>query len=349
MQKFFTETAKQGALTKNFNEKVYVMLEYFPHLKKCIPLIAFFHISNVQRDQVLLHKDMVSATESDIESLEESKHTEIIAFVNKLTKKGIIAESSNILDTTDEVNYHENNSKFLKNVRCYFCHKFGHYMNHCPLNKFKKHPKKYHEVQYTELQIGADVYYSTKLESDDDEEANLIEHEEEVFLVSDVEFIIDSGATFHVVSDKSILDNVSMSNTTIKGVDRHSISNLEGGLTLGNLCLSNVKVMPNTNRNIISGDVLSKKGYKIGLDSDKVKISKNGTTFLKCPKKGRLWSITSSDIKNEIAINTESVPVSDTMIIDEHIATGHASAKVLSSTYPALGTASTIDKTLNNR
>ncbi len=188
------------------------MIQYFPHLQKCIPLIALFKISNVQRDQVLLRKNLIDSTEFANKTLEETKYNEIVAFVKNLTKKGIIADFTSNLDTIDEVNYHENNSKFLKNVRCYRCHKFGHYMDHCPMNKFRKNPKKYHEIQYIRLPLDTDVHNSTNIESEDDEEANLIEHEEEVFLVSDVEFII---APCHVVSDKSILDNVSVSNTTI--------------------------------------------------------------------------------------------------------------------------------------
>ena len=55
---------------------------------------------------------------------------------------------------------------------------------------------------------------------------------EEVYLLSslDVEFVVDSGATVHVINDKSLLSHARTGNTKVKGVSGHTTISFEADI-----------------------------------------------------------------------------------------------------------------------
>lgn len=174
-----------------------------------------------------------------------------------------------------------NENKAKKGQTCYGCGKKGHYKRDC---KFRKRHK------------------GNSQDAAESSKANMIEQETElVALVSDLhigmitelnmaattklsDWWYDSGATVHVCNDKSQFksyEEVVNGQKVLMG-DHDSAKVLGKGsvelnFTSGKkLLLVNVLYVPDIIKNLVSANLLCKKGFKVVVESDKIILSKNG-------------------------------------------------------------------------
>jgi len=98
------------------------------------------------------------------------------------------------------------------------------------------------------------------------------------------EWWIDTGATRHVCSDKAIFSSLKASDAGEKlYMGNSATSTIEGEGTMilkmtsgKNLTLNNVLYVYDIYKNLVSGSLLNKHGFRILIESDKVILSKSG-------------------------------------------------------------------------
>ena len=157
--------------------------------------------------------------------------------------------------------------------KCYVCNKQGHHDRDCHSRKEKGNPKKKHpQANVTEVDDVSDMILSV--------------------VVSEVNFIgsntkewwVDIGATRHVCSDKNMFSSYhSIDNGEQLFISNSSYSKVEGqGKVVlqmtsdKELTLNDVLHVPEILKNIVSGSLLSKKGFKLVFVLDNFILTKNG-------------------------------------------------------------------------
>ena len=98
------------------------------------------------------------------------------------------------------------------------------------------------------------------------------------------EWWIDTGATRHVCSDKSLFSSFKPAGNGEKiYMGNSATSEIEGQgkvilkMTSGKeLTLNNVLYVPEIRKNLVSGSLLNKHGFRMVFESDKVVLTKNG-------------------------------------------------------------------------
>ena len=158
--------------------------------------------------------------------------------------------------------------KFLG--KCFNCNKSGHKSVDCRL------PKK-SRAQQTNLM--EDI-------SNDVGDINLSAMVSEVNLVNSNprEWLIDTGSTRHICSDRSLFKAFEQLTTGEKlFMGNSATSEIEGQgkvilkMTSGKeLTLNNVLYVPDIRKNLVSGSLLNKHGFRMVFESDKVVLSKSG-------------------------------------------------------------------------
>ncbi|KAH9751211.1 hypothetical protein KPL71_014192 [Citrus sinensis] len=152
--------------------------------------------------------------------------------------------------------------------KCYNCDKMGHKASDCRL------PKKKREANVVEniTQHVSDINLSTVIS-----EVNLVGSNPR-------EWWIDTGATRHVCSDKGLFTSFEpVSNEEKLFMGNSVTSEIEGQgkvilkMTSGKeLTLNNVLYVLEIQKNLVSGSLLSKHGFRMVFESDRVVLSKNG-------------------------------------------------------------------------
>ena len=161
---------------------------------------------------------------------------------------------------TVPVNYSEKAEKFL---RTNFCKGKG------------RTSKKVTKADITKMDIisnGVDVINLSVVVS----EANLVGNPKEWWL--------DTGATRHICADKKMFTSYSLvDNGEQLFMGNSSTSKVEGQgkivlkMTSGKeLTLNNVLHVPDIRKNLVSGSLLSKNGFRLVFESDKFVLTKNG-------------------------------------------------------------------------
>ena len=149
-----------------------------------------------------------------------------------------------------------------KNGDCFVCGKPGHFARFC---RFRKTIKK--------------------------ATANIVEEENLVAMISEVNLTstnpgwwLDSGATVHVCKDRSLfktfdansfVKEVQMGNTACINVAGQGSVELDF-TSCKKLTLLNILYVPDMRKNLVSVDLLCKKGFRVVFESDKVILSKAG-------------------------------------------------------------------------
>ena len=165
----------------------------------------------------------------------------------------------------------KNDSKFKnqgankkKKGKCFFCDKPGHNSRECRLKK-----KAFKEKQGSKETNNVEDLIATVCE------ANSIDNESGWWL--------DTGATVHICKDRSSFKTyqeidgkeVKMANNLRANVVGKGTVELK--LTSGKtLTLIDVLHVPDMCKNLVSGDLLNKRGFKLVYESDKFVLSKNG-------------------------------------------------------------------------
>ena len=153
------------------------------------------------------------------------------------------------------------------------CNKQGHRPKDCRSRKERGNPKKKrHQANVIEVDDVSDMNLSAVVS-----EVNFIGNNTK-------EWCVDTGATRHVCSDKKMFSSYqTIDNGEQLFIGNSSSSKVEGQgkvvlkMTSGKeLTLNDVLHVPEIQKNLVSGSLLSKKGFKLVFVSDNFILSKNG-------------------------------------------------------------------------
>ena len=152
------------------------------------------------------------------------------------------------------------------NGECWVCGKVGHAARDCRLKKDRnKEANLVDNMEVDESNFSAVV-----------SECNMVQNPNQWW--------VDTGATRHVCSDKSMFSTYKKFDHEEKlYMGNSAVSMIEGSGTVilkftsgKTVKLNNVLHVPDICKNLISGPVLSKKGFKMVFESDKMVLSKAG-------------------------------------------------------------------------
>ena len=180
-----------------------------------------------------------------------------------------------------------------KNRICFHCGKKGHYIKECRFRLAGKGNT-----------------------SGNSNHANMVEKEEKelVAMVTELnmatastilDWFLDSGATVHVCNDKALFSSYNELETPEEVLmgNHDSAKVLGKGTVMMNftsgqkLTLVNVFHVPEIKRNLVSANLMCKRGFKIILESDKVVISKNGVFVGKGYSLDGMFKLSINEIK----------------------------------------------------
>ena len=143
-------------------------------------------------------------------------------------------------------------------------------------------------------------------------------------------FILDSGATTHVVQDKNMLFNLEKYGGTIKTLAGPQIAEYRGCCRINpNLLLKNALTCYDAPYNIISTTRLNDEGYDVNMGhTGETLIYLNGELIATSEKKNNLVFLNTADIKSHMVFNIDETNYEKASAI--HQASGHAKTKQLS-------------------
>ncbi|XP_077246057.1 uncharacterized protein LOC143885902 [Tasmannia lanceolata] len=197
---------------------------------------------------------------------------------DKKTVKEPIIKAHVVLDKEKKKDSGKNNSrKFLKpknamnfkrsssnpaiDKECYNCHKIGNFAKDCRKPKYEKNKKK-------------------RKDSND-----LVAMVTENFMVgNEVEWWIDTGASRHIAGDKNLFKHYEVvGDGMLLYMGNSSSTKVIGNGTIELkftsekvITLKDVLHVPDIRKNLVSGALLSKHGFKMVFEADKFILSKNG-------------------------------------------------------------------------
>lgn len=215
-------------------------------------------------------------------------------------------------------NSYKSNSKKKREITCYYCHKPGHVKKDC----FKWQAKM---KQLQDKRDGA--------QKESDEEADLVEevdcNKEDIMNTveeiknSNAEFILDSGATCHVVNDKDLFVTQEPAYKIIKGATGSTVAKMTGNVKCGNIILENAIYLPQAAHNVVSLKKLFEKGYEVEWNKDEVLVKHDNERILEAKNKNGFYIV--QNPSSEIVLET----LKGEDILSCHKDYGHASANQL--------------------
>ncbi|TID28589.1 hypothetical protein CANINC_002397 [Pichia inconspicua] len=129
-------------------------------------------------------------------------------------------------------------------------------------------------------------------EKESEEEINLMEEDDE--------FLLDTGATVHVVNDKKWLSNVKNCQMNIRTVNAKKRYDIVGDVKLNdNLVLKNVVYIKDSPRNIISLSLLNKEGFDSFQNDCVCTIKKGNSIICQVSLKDKLYVLNVRNLKEE--------------------------------------------------
>ncbi|KAL8146420.1 hypothetical protein AgCh_004238 [Apium graveolens] len=185
--------------------------------------------------------------------------------------------------------------------KCYNCDKVGHRSSDCKKPKKANKKKEVNMVDHMSREMG-DIDLCATVS-----EVNLVGSNPR-------EWWIDTGATRHVCSNKAIFSSLKASDADEKlYMGNLATSTIEGEgtvilkMTSGkNLTLKNVLYVPDIRKNLVSGSLLNKHGFRIVIESDKVVLSKSGMFVGKGYVTDELFKLNVMSIKDDNEMENSS-------------------------------------------
>ena len=310
---------------KSLKKTITLICSHFPSFKPIAPYMALLKVENQDVARYLRTNSLAGNSVEVTMKMESLTINDIFRDINELREEGIL----NMIESEPAITEYDEANIIMSKVRCYNCGKLGHFSNKC------RKPKKagsYEKVQLVECPDDFEVSFDKSQTSD------------EVHFIDDkqLKFVLDSGATTHVVHDKSLLSDVEDTEIIIKGVNGDDMCKHKGSVNVGNLHLVNVKHMPKAPRNIISLPQLCNCGFHVDIKGDSLKITKNGKLIANSIKDGKLWYLEPSNVLEEMVFDT-------TEDIDAiHKSNGHCSLNQMKTLTNGSYSESQLKDVLNN-
>ncbi|KAH9647611.1 hypothetical protein KPL70_025255 [Citrus sinensis] len=187
------------------------------------------------------------------------------------------------------------NKEKQKNLRCFLCHKDGHFKKDCPEKKFQKKGKDGDAaVVEEEGYESAGVCVAT--ESKDRGK-----------------WVLDSGCTFHMCPYKNYLTEyhdsdgvrVMMGNNAMCKII--GIGNIRLKLHDGSIReLKHVRFVPDLKRNLISLGMLDQMGYSVKIESGEMMIIKGTETIMKGLRKNGVFILDGEVVTGEVGVSVNA-------------------------------------------
>ena len=198
-----------------------------------------------------------------VEAAQSSANVVQKKFHNKFKGKAKVVQTTN---------FKKNNKKNKVNDPCFVCGEVGHWAPNC---KQRKGRKNHHG------QNGKSVNVTI---GNNDKGASGYGNLPTVLSVfQSTDWWIDTGANIHVCADISLFSSYQVTRdlSVLMGNGSHAsvrgVGTVDLKFTSGKIVqLKNVQHVPSINKNLVSGSLLCKEGFKLVFESNKVVISKYG-------------------------------------------------------------------------